>query len=223
MIVLVVATAALAVTGTLAAASLGLRSPVSYLLGAYVLASAEIVALTEVLSLWNGAGRGGYLAGEAILLALAVAAWLALGRPRPAWPAVGLRGALRAHALVTALAVLVGASLVFQAFLVASAPPNNNDSLTYHLSRAAEWHQRGAVERYQAYDEIHNAYPPNAEIEILYTFSFLDRDTLAAAPQLLARAAILLAVFGLARRAGFARAPAAFGALVVGCLTLFVV
>jgi len=222
MLALALAAAVLAVTAALGAASLRLRSRVSFLLALYVLASAEVVALTEVLSLGDAVGRTGYLVGEGVLLAVAAAAWLTRGLPLPALPRLD-RIALRRHPLVAALAALVTASLLFQAFLVVSSPPNNNDSLTYHLSRAAEWYQRGAVERFPSYQEIHNAYPPNAGMEILYGFSFLGRDTLAAAPQLLARLALLAAVFGLARRAGFPRAAAAFATLVFSCLTLVVV
>ena len=217
-----VAAVALVITAAAAAAALGLRSPAAYLLSVYLLAAGEIVALTEVLSLFHEARRAGYLIGEAFLLVLAALVWLARGRRRPPLPRVGVAAARR-HPLVVALALLVVASLAFQAFLVVATPPNNPDAMSYHLPRAAEWYYRGAVERFPVYDERQNAFPPNAEIQIVWTLAFLERDTLAAAPQFLARIALLLAVYGLARRAGFRRPAAAFATLVCSSLTLIVV
>ena len=114
---------------------------------------------------------------------------------------------------------MIGAAVCYQAFLVLSTPPNTWDSLAYHLARAAEWYQRGAVEYYPTHSASVNATQPNAEMLILYTFGFVGRDTVAAAPQLLAELAALVAVYGVAIRLGFSRAPAAFAALLTGTLS----
>lgn len=66
-----------------------------------------------------------------------------------------------------------------------------------------------------------NVFPPNGELAILWTFVFLGRDTLAAAPQLFAELAVLLAVFGCARRLLFPRSAALFAALTTATLTEF--
>jgi hypothetical protein len=219
MLAFALAAAGLVATALFASAAIRLRSPVSFLLGAYVLAGAEVVGLTELLSLIHRVGVRGYAVGEAILLCAALAAWLARGRPLPRFRLSDAE-MLRREPLVLALAALVVASVAFQAFLVLATPPNNPDSMTYHLVRSAQSYHLHAVERFPIYDERVNALPPNGEIESLYTMVFLGNDTAAAAPQLLARLALLLAVFGLARRAAFGRPAALFAALVFSCLTL---
>jgi hypothetical protein len=216
------AAAGVAIAGLAGAAALRQRSPVTFLLGAWVLAVAEIVALTEILSLLDAVDRRGYAIGEAVCLAAAAAAWALRGRPLPRVP-VPDRQAIHDHPLLVGLAALVIASIGFQIFLVLATPPNNPDSMSYHLVRTAQWYHLGAVERFPIYDERANAFPPNAEIQSLWTFVYLARDTIAAWPQLVARLAILLSVYGLARRAGFGRAPSLFATLVCSTLTLVVV
>jgi len=213
---------ALVATAVVGSTALRFRSPVTFLVSVYVLAVAEVVGLTELLSLFHGVDLAGYSVGEGIVLAVALGAWLARGRPRPPPVRIDL-GAARRHPSLCGLAILVAASVGFQAFLVVASPPNNPDAMSYHLPRAAEWVHRGAVERFPVYDERQNAFPPNAEIQVVWTFVHLERDTLAAAPQLLARLALLLAVYGLARRLGFGRPAATFATLVCSCLTLVVV
>ncbi len=222
MVGFAIAALALVLTAGFATAALRLRSSISFVLGVYVLASVEIVVLAEILSFFDAVGATGFALGQAVLGALAVAAWAATGRPRPPIPSVS-GTSLRRHPLLTALVVLVVASTAFQAFLVVSTPPNNGDSMTYHLTRTAAWLERGAVERFPTYDEVQNAYPPNAEIEVLFTFAYADGDTVAAFVQLVAKLVLLVAVYGLARRVRFERPAALFAAVVFGCLTLVVV
>ena len=164
--------------------------------------------LTEVLSLIDSVGRPGYVLGEAVLLAISAAVWRWRGTPwppllRPRLPRANL---LRAHPELALLTAVVLGAVVYQAFLVVATPPNNYDSLTYHLTRAVAWLQQGHVGYFDAATARANAFPANAEIGILYTLALLGRDTLAALPQLLAELAVLVSVHG--SRAGSAsRAP----------------
>src|SRR5581483_3185660 len=95
----------------------------------------------------------------------------------------------------------------------------NWDALTYHLSRAAAWHQNGSLGFFPAHTPRENFLPANAEIQILYTMVFTHGDRLAALPQLAAQLALLVAIFGIARRLGFARANAAFASLLFATLS----
>ncbi|MGH3131054.1 MAG: glycosyltransferase 87 family protein, partial [Gaiellaceae bacterium] len=217
MALFVVASAALAVTALLAAFALRLSWP-GTLLAAYLVAQAAVVLLAELLSVVHGIGRTGYLLGEGVLLVAAIGLWHRRGRPRPPRPDIPW-ASLRRHPVVVLLALVVGAALVFQAVLVASVPPNNWDSMLYHLSRAAAWYQSGAVEYHPAATDRENIFPPNAEIQILYTLVFLGRDTLAALPQLAAEIALLVGIFGVSRRLGFARSASAFAALLFATLS----
>jgi hypothetical protein len=218
--VFLLAAAAVLATAVLLAASLRLASPVAFVLAVWLAATGEIVLLTEILSPLSLARGWGYAAGEAVLLALAVAVWRRRGSPRPpALPRIALVPALRAHPVLAFLAAVVALAFVYQAFIAIGTPPNNWDSLAYHLSRAAGWMQAHGVEYLPAHTERQNAFQPNAEIMILWTFAFIARDTFAAVPQLLAGVVLLVSVYGIGRRLGFSRPAALLPALLGATLT----
>jgi glycosyl transferase family 87 len=219
MALLVLAVVELAGAALLLAACLRLPSVTAFGLAVYVLASAIVIGLTEVLSLASLVRPAGYLVGETVLLAGAVALWSRLGRPRPSLPRLDwLR--LRHHPVLVFLLAVVGGALAYQLFLVLATPPDNWDSMSYHLSRAAAWYQQHRVGYIaNVHNPNENGLQPNAEIEILYTFAFLARDTLAAVPQFLAELATLGAVFGMSRRLGAGRAAALFATLLTATLT----
>ncbi len=217
---LLLAAAVLAATALAAAASLRLRSLPPFLLAAYLFASAELVLLAEALSILGAVGATGYTVGQTVLLAVAAGEWLRRGRPRPPRINVGLRAAVPRHRILTALGVVVAGAIVYQLLIALVTPPNNWDSMSYHLPRAVEWLQRGAVEYVPdpPTDRI-NAYQPGSELEILWTFAFIGRDTVAALPQLLAELASLVGIYAIARRLGFDRPDSAFAALLAATLT----
>ena len=208
---LVVATAALV------ALSVGLRGVVGLVVAAYVLGVAEVTALTVLLSLVGGVGRWQYLVFEAVVLAGAVAWWRRRGRPLPLRPDFG---PLRGSPLVLGLAAVVGVALLYEIFLIGLTPPNTWDSMSYHLPRAVEWYQRGRVEFLEnVHTERMNAFQPGAEMQILYVFALSGNEVLVEAPQFLAQLGLLAAVFGIARRAGWAAPAAAFAALLTATLS----
>jgi len=121
---------ALAATGGLAAGALRLRGS-AFLLAAYIVAWAELVVVTEVLSLTDTVGRTGYLAVEAVLLMIVVIVARRRGvrfrtPGRPALPA------LRPELVLLAVVVLVAVS--YQAFLVVATPPNNANTIAKMLN-----------------------------------------------------------------------------------------
>jgi hypothetical protein len=217
---LLLAAVALVATAVAASCALRLRSLPSFLLAVYLLASAELVVLGEALSLVGGAGAVGYAVGEALLLAAGLVAWDVRGRPPPPLPPRDLRIGIRRHPILTALAIVVTGALVYQLFIAVGTPPNNWDSMSYHLPRAVEWLQRGGVTYVpDAATERINALQPIGELEILWTLSFLGADAAAALPQLLAELASLVAIYAIARRIGFGRPDAAFASLLAATLT----
>src|SRR5581483_11260366 len=95
-------------------------------------------------------------------------------------------------------------------------------SLTRHpvvLARAAAWYQRGSLGFFPAHTPRENFLPGNAEIQILYTMVFTQGDRLASMPQLTAELALLVGIFGIARRLGFDRASASFASLLFATLS----
>jgi hypothetical protein len=211
---------ALVATALAASCSLRLRTLPSFLLAVYLLAAAELVLLGEALSVVGAVGATGYAVGQAALLAGLLWLWHRLGRPAPPLPAIDLRGAARRHPLLTALAAAVGTAVTYQLFIAIATPPNNWDSMSYHLPRAVEWLQRARIEYVpDAPTERMNAFQPASEIEILWTLAYLGRDTAAALPQLVAEIASLVGIYAIARRIGFARPDAAFASLLAATLT----
>jgi hypothetical protein len=209
---------ALAAAGVLATAGAGAAafrfgSPVSFALAVYVLACAEVVGLGLALSPLRLAGRAGYLTGEAVLLGAALAAWNRKRRPVPAVTRV------RVDRAVAALGAVVALSFAYELFLALTVPPNNGDSLTYRLSRAAAWLQHGGVYWIPSpHTERQNEFPPNAELEQLYTFVFLRGDGAAALTQLAAALSLVVAVAGIARRLGYSHSASAFAGLLFATL-----
>ncbi|MDX6503521.1 MAG: hypothetical protein QOE29_646 [Gaiellaceae bacterium] len=202
----------------LSAAMLRLRGFAAFLLAAYMLAAAEIVLLTLALSPFHAVTTAGLLAGETLWAVAAAALWSLNGRPRPRLPALG-RAGLRRHPTLLVLACAVAAALLFQLVLQAVASPNNWDSMTYHLARAAAWHQDHALGYVpNANTERMNIFPPNGEIAILYTLTFLGTDRLAALPQYVAGIALIVGCYAVARQLGFPRSSSAFAALVLASL-----
>jgi Glycosyltransferase family 87 len=120
------------------------------------------------------------------------------------------------------LAVAVALSFFYALVIGVVAPPNNSDSMTYRLSRAAAWFQHGGIHWIEnPHTERVNEFPANSEFELLYTFAFLDGDAAAVLPQLVAAAALVLAVTGLARRLGYGRPASAFAGLLTATLAEF--
>ena len=212
---------ALAATAGLSAALTRQPSLTGFLLGAYVVAVAEIVLMTLVLSPARLVGAPGLIAVELVVLGLAAAAWHRAGRPVPPRRTPGW-GAARRHPVLACLALAVGVALVYSLAVGLAVPPNNSDSMTYRLSRAAAWLDHGGYHWIEdAHTERQNEFPPNSEFELLYTFALLGRDTAAALPQLVAALAVIVGVAGCARKLGYGRAPALFAGLLSATLTEF--
>jgi hypothetical protein len=213
--------ALLVATAGLLAASFRLTSLTTFLLTGYVLASAEIVGLAEVLSPWHAVTRTGYLDGLAAGTVAAGAVWWARGRPRPPGVPIDELRELRSHRLVLVLAGAVLLGLVYELAVDLTTPPNDWDALHHHLVRAAAWRQQHAVAAIpNANDPLGiNNSPPNAELQMLFGLVLLGRDTFATLPQFLAECALLAAVFGIARRVGFAFVPSLFAALLTATLS----
>ena len=208
---------AAALTALLAAASARLRSLVSTLLAAYVAFVAELAIFTRALSPVHAVTRGGLGVAVAVLLAAAIAVWQRRGRPVP--PVGPARAAIRetlAEPVTALFLVTVGALLLYELVLVLTAPADNWDSLAYHLARVAAWLHHGGIYWIANPPSANfNEFPPLAEQQILFLFAACGSGALFGLPQYLAELAILLAVYGSARRLGFGPRASACSALLL--------
>jgi hypothetical protein len=205
----------------LLAASARLASLVSALLAAYLAFVANLGIVTLVLSPVHAVTRGGLAAAEGLLLAGALVLWWARGRP--ALPVAAARAAAREIVTdpVTAVFLVIVVALLAYEVVLASAPPNNMDSLTYHLARVAAWIQHGGIHWIANAPEVElNAYQPLAEQQILFLFVATGTGALFAVPQYLAQLAILVAVYGASRRLGFQMRAAACSAFLLATFSV---
>lgn len=209
---------ALVAAALLAAATVAWRALTSFVLAAWLALLIDIEAVPLALSLVHAVGRRGYAALEIVVLALALVAWLRAGRPVPRPPDLGF---VRRNPTVLVLSAGVGIAFAYELLLCLTVVPNNWDSLTYHLPRAAAWYQHGGVHWIpNAPTERQNAFPAGAELTDLWSFVAVRSDRLAAIPQLLAEAAAAVGIYGVGIRVGFPRPAAAFAALLFPTLGL---
>lgn len=215
--VLVGALALLGASGLLFAALLRLGSVTAVLLGAYAIAWVELTVVTIALSVPRDLTRTTCLLGFAACAVVALAWWLAAGRPPLlSIPLIGqlVRDVLRDPLLVV-LAGGVLLALTYIAVLGITTPQIDADSVAYHLPRAAFWKQQHAV----AYiggpvDSRENANPPVAEIGVLLTMLAARSDKFVWLPQFASLLACGLAVFGIGRRLRLEPRQAMLGALL---------
>jgi 4-amino-4-deoxy-L-arabinose transferase-like glycosyltransferase len=127
----------------------------------------------------------------------------------PKWLLIGLLSVI----LLTALINL---------FLSVYVPPNNSDSMTYHLSRVGYWLQQGSLHHYYTHKWTQNTLPPNAEIIILWSITFLKSDILANMVQWIAYCGIGLAIYLIARLLGHGQRTSVFASLIYLSLPMVV-
>ena len=198
--------------GALVAATLRIEGRAAWLLALYVIAFAEVVGLSLLLSLSDALQRSALIAGLVLLLLIALASFRIWGRR----PQLDLRnlGRLRSpQAFVLGVAVAIGFAYIFA--LLLGTPPNGWDPLNYHLARVAFWLQANRIGYIEpTYDERLNLNPPNGEIGATFALGVTHDEVFSGIVQFAAALACALAVFALARRAGLAAREAAFGALL---------
>lgn len=157
------------------------------------------VASAELLSLVGGIRRP-YLATAWALATLAVIAVLArLGRLRSIRRSLGTQRPLRAP--IPAILIILTIMVVLFAVAVTS-PPNNVDSLLYHMPRVRHWEQNGSLSHYATGYQHQLIMPPFAEIANLHLSLLYGSDRLANLVQWSAMAASVLLASGIAARLG---------------------
>ena len=189
---------------------MGHRSMVGH--GFFLGAAAFGVALTlitEGLSLWHHLTPT-WLAVSWVL-AGGIGVWAFRGR-RP-----GDRAA-RARPIPRGATWAVGAILAVTGVIAMLAPPNNWDSMTYHMPRVAHWSQNGSVAHYPTHILRQLWLGPWAEFAIMHLYLLAGGDRLANLVQWLAFAGCAVGVAVVTGELGGGRQ--ARGLAAVACATL---
>lgn len=203
-------------TGVLFAALLRLREVAAFCSAALVVAAAEIVSLTIVLSLVRELQVGWMLLGQALVAAGTTLAWLRADRPplpASSWPSLPwVARSAREHPAAAGMCAVAIFALSVQLAIGLATAPGNWDSMTYHLARVAYWLQFDSALHWDNGTVRQLASPPNGEMLQGWTVLMSGSDRLAASVQWIAAVGLGALTFLGARDLGFARPPAVFAA-----------
>lgn len=209
----------LAAAGLAGSCTLRVRGRAALIAATLIIAAASVVLATIVLSLMDALTRAGLLAAGAVIAGGALAGWVATGRPRPAdsWRTTlgAAWNAVRAHPALACFGLIAALALVVQFAVGIAVAPNNWDSMTYHLSRAAYWLQQDGATRFHGGSVRQLGLSPNAEILDAWTLAMTGADRLVATVQWLSLIGLACTVFLGARILGFARDGALLAAALL--------
>lgn len=121
---------------------------------------------------------------------------------------------IKKHPLIGMMGMALGVFLITSLFLGFFVPPNNWDSMSYHLSRVGYWLQNKTLASYLVQDTRQIYLLPNAEILLLWPIVFLKSDVLAFLPQWISYVGVMFLVFLIARHLNFSLFPSLFSAYI---------
>ncbi len=122
------------------------------------------------------------------------------------------------HSIEMIMLLLIGLILFLVALTALLAPPNNWDSLVYHMGRVSHWVQNKSVEPYTTNIKTQIYYPPFAEWVILHLQILAESDRFANMVQWFAMCASAVAATLMGKYFGLSRA----GQIFCGLLSLTV-
>lgn len=181
---------------------------------ATIVLSGEALSLLGLLS-----DPWAWLVLHVLFLACSAIIWNRYGRPPLSLTLAGCRsvwGRLPTipRGSVRALLVTVFACYVILGFICIYVPPNNWDSMTYHLSRVGFYLQQSSLDHFNTVNERQTDFPFNAELIILWTVVFKRSESLANLVQFTAVILSSITVGAIARECGARRRHAWFAALL---------
>lgn len=195
------------------------------ILSCYLLIYANIVLVGEMTNSFLQLNNPWLWIGfHGMLTLVAVGIWLRAGRPSLKAPWVESTGRILPAGWGTSFKQwpelwVFGLGVViifaFSAVLIWIVPPNNNDSLSTHMSRVAYWLQRGAFFPWPSQRIWQITYPVNMQLQIFWTILFLRNDRIVEIVQWFGALAAVAAVFGLGRLLGATRPQALFAAFLL--------
>jgi 4-amino-4-deoxy-L-arabinose transferase-like glycosyltransferase len=193
------------------------------LVGWYLLSYANVVFVAEVAGTLHSLDPLSFLFLHFGLVAFAVILWAARGRPPLVWRSLSIGSLLNRRRILNTMksdpalyALAAGVALVYLvgAIMVLTVPPNNYDSMTYHLSRVGYWLQHDSFEPWPTPNLRQTTSPMNAELGFMWAIIFSRTDQLAGFVQWSAALASMAAIAGLSRLLGASRTQAMFAALL---------
>jgi 4-amino-4-deoxy-L-arabinose transferase-like glycosyltransferase len=134
-----------------------------------------LAAVTEILSVFSALTAPSLVLIWGIGLACQAPLWWRVFRNlRTTKQRIARIGWVDGSLLAAAVAILA-----WTAFIALVAPPNNFDSMTYHMSRVAHWRQNQTIAFYPTHIERQLSFPPFAEFVVAHLVIVSGGDRLA--------------------------------------------
>jgi len=114
----------------------------------------------------------------------------------------------------------IGFIVSLTGFIAFVAPPNNYDSMTYHLSRVVHWIQNHSVQHYPTSIDRQLFMPPWAEFAITHFYVLSGGDRLSNGVQWFSMLGSLTGVSLIAKQLGGSKESQILAALVAACLPM---
>lgn len=177
-----------------------------------------LVAITEFLSLFGQISFSAVLGLWIASVVVGVICFIRVGGSMPESSIRSLVGGLSRFELSLLAGVVIIAGTV--GMIAWISPPNNWDSLTYHMSRVAHWIQNGSVANYptNALRQLHQN--PGAEFTILNFQILSGGDRLANLVQWFSMIGSVVGVSVLAKQLGAGVRGQIFAAVVVATIPM---
>lgn len=195
----------------------GYRSIRRSFLSAAILWAFFLTLLTEILNFFNSITLFAVIAAWSIFLTFTAFLFF---RSATVTPRQFLRASLNLSK--SELIQLSGVLLIALATLVIAvvAPPNNNDSMIYHMSRVWHWTQNHSLTHYRAVVQFQNYLSPGAEMIILHFQILTGGDCLANTVQWFSMVGSLIGVSLIAKALGARRSGQIFSSVFAATIPM---
>ena len=190
----------------------------AFLTGLFLVGYAEIVLIAQAASVIHWLNLQAFILGEMAIAAAAQVIWRKAGRPALSGPFSQIQFSLppfRADPALWILGIGSGLALLFNAALILATPPNNYDSMTYHLGRVGFFIQHQTFSPWLSPDIRQVSFPYHAEIGVLWTILLANSDRMAGFVQWTAAITAAIATTGLARLLGASIRQSLFAGLIL--------
>ena len=118
------------------------------------------------------------------------------------------------------LVLPIGLIIALTGFIAFVAPPNNYDSMTYHLARVVHWIQNHSVQHYPTHIDRQLFMPPWAEFAITHFHVLSGGDRLSNGVQWFSMLGSLTGVSLIAKQLGGSKESQTLAALIAACLPM---
>jgi 4-amino-4-deoxy-L-arabinose transferase-like glycosyltransferase len=190
----------------------------AYFIGIFLLAYAEMVFIAQAAHFLHAVRLNVFVLLGILFSGISIFAWIKKGKPSLRGPLAGRPLRLppfRADYALWILGVGVSLAMLVVGLVIFLTPPNNYDSMTYHLSRVGYWLQHQNLAPWDTPNIRQTTFPVNEELGILWTIMFGGSDRYAGFVQWTAALVSFLSVVGMARTLGASARKSLFAGFIV--------